>query len=244
MFLHVVLVASATRTPTPATVPTPTPTLEATAGATPWVVVAAVVTGVVAIVVALIAGFVQARIARNTAARQAELAAAERREAREREDRAREDQRERDRVAREDQQQREQRKVAADVHEAISTEISLLSRAYGDLVQQHGSELDDPQLNVKRPPNLEFVRALNGLLVRLGELGLRDDFVAYFGSALAHTKLSDARRVMATMRDRLDHWFLGTRTTLETRRLLREDAVSMAAGNLPAGPTREPLPEE
>jgi hypothetical protein len=264
MLLDVVLAASATPAPAPA----------ATASGTPWVLLASLVTGVVAIVVALYGGRTQARIARESAVRQAKIAADDRREARDREDRARieerereernrEDQRERDDRARADQEARdygerlaqrqrderarqdervrEDRLERANAHEAIAAELSLLSVRYSELGREIEQTGDDSHFGYERPDSGPLLRVLDRLVVRFGEVGLAGDAVNYYRTALNHTKFADMYRVL---QDRLANWFLGQRTTLETRRLLRADAELLAAGVLPVTAPTEDLPTE
>jgi hypothetical protein len=267
MLFDVVLAASATPAPAPAS----------TASGTPWVLVASLVTGVVAIVVALYGGRVQARVARESAERQAKIAADDRREARYREDRARaderereernredqrerderaradqeardhqarEDQRQRDERAREEQRVREDRIERAEVHEAISAELSLLNGKYADLTREVKRTGGHQLVGDALPDSGPLLRALNRLVVRLGELDLWNDVIGYYGTALEQAKIADTYLVIATLQERLAAWFLGTRDTIETRRLLRGDAQRAAAGILPTAAPQDDLPTE
>lgn len=255
MLLDVVLAASVTPAPAPDTT---------TAGGTPWVVVAAAITGLIAIVVALISGWVQARIARNTAAAQAALASKERRDAREREertrkdqrerdDRARADQEERDRRARNDQQQRDERArkeeraredrlERANMHEAIALELTSLTEQYREIVLEIERTGNESRVGYQRPDSGPLLRTLNRLVVRFGEDDLCNDVLGYYGAALEHTKFRDMDLVIGTIHERLAHWFLGRRSTLETRRMLQDGAELLAAGVLPSAAAPAPLP--
>lgn len=267
MLLDVVLAASTTPAPAPAATASGTPWVLFAALVTGAIaIVVALYGGHVQARIARESAEKQAEIAaeeRREARDREDRARAEEREReernredqRDRDDRARADQeardrqarldqRERDDRARDEQQAQEDRIERANTHEAIVSELFLLSAKYGDLGREIEQTGDDPHFGHERPDSGPLLGALNRLVVRFGEVDLSDDVLNYYGTGLRHIEFADMHLVMAALQDRLAGWFLGKRTTVETRRLLRDGAALLAQGILPTAAPDAGLPSE
>jgi predicted nucleic acid-binding Zn-ribbon protein len=206
MFLAVVLAAT----------PIPNPPEGMPASTAPWVVVAALITGIAAIGVAFITSNKQAKIARDTAKTQAEVAAAERDAARDREDRARDDQR-----------TREERKERADVHDAVTVAMYELNGQYRLVIKEIDQQAHNHLHVPEHPSYVPFLRALSNIMTRLGEDRLYYTSIEFIGNVMQYGAVRWAPNLLGVLQERLDEWFLGRSSTTETIRLLKEHTVGL-----------------
>jgi len=206
VLLEFVLAAS-TPAPQPSLAPTPT-LLGLVAAGLPGLL-----TGIAAVSVALIG---------------LRIAARDRRESREREERARQQAEKRDELDRAERQRFER----ADVHAAIIAETFKLGLKYSETRRNGAGSRTSTDSKGPFPSGRDLARAMSGILVRLGDEQLYYSALAYLTAAQSLVDPADHSKSLGVLQVRLDEWFLGQRSSPEVVALL-DDATAVAKRTRP-----------